>query len=386
METFESNETTLVENVRAELLGQKIGLKAPRRIGDRVQSSTNPLNVAWSSIRMFRSLEICSEVLRARHQSLSEEEHKESSKAIATYIDHAYEYFQVASGCSQYTAPLLYYYSFLNLAKALVESRKPNFRERPSHRNHGLSSHKKDSYKISATPNPGVFQELNEVATGIPFKDSFICGIKEIFRMIPPIDLESRMAFKESASTVYIDKIFASKDELSDKYWMTLGFNRQALTNAKTTIADIIQTPGISSSFIPINGNMPSPELYIQSNNAFERHDSVLLEDTIYEHAKHWPIYPSVMRHTDGQPRPDFYLMLQKNIACSDPLSSTCILFMAFFWLGSIVRYDPSLARMIYDSNYVYPVEGLYSQCIVDFVEQVEWLLWDRMQLVVSSR
>jgi hypothetical protein len=73
--------------------------------------------------------DVADRVLEDSHKITSERKRDAIIKNLKLYIDQAQEFHEAARIAKATTAPLFYYHSFLNLGKALCETRYPRFHE-----------------------------------------------------------------------------------------------------------------------------------------------------------------------------------------------------------------------------------------------------------------
>src|SRR3990167_10876689 len=94
--------------------------------------------IIWSWINHLVSTEIADNVLAKNHHISDKKIRNSQTKNIRLYIQQAYELYEAAKFTKANTAPLFYYYSFLNLSKALCEIIYPDFHKRNESSKHGL--------------------------------------------------------------------------------------------------------------------------------------------------------------------------------------------------------------------------------------------------------
>ena len=93
----------------------------------------------WAELRLFRTQSVCRGLVSRRHRGRTENSKARLANMIAACTEQAEDLFWLAEEASSNTAPLLHYYSMLNLAKALIYLEDPNhLRELPD-LHHGLT-------------------------------------------------------------------------------------------------------------------------------------------------------------------------------------------------------------------------------------------------------
>jgi hypothetical protein len=98
-----------------------------------------PEVVIWSSIRQLLSRGYTESIATNVHGIEKKRARRDVATNVRLYIQQASEFYEVAKAAKPNTAPLIYYYSFLHLAKALCEFKIPNVHTHPECYRHGLS-------------------------------------------------------------------------------------------------------------------------------------------------------------------------------------------------------------------------------------------------------
>ena len=79
----------------------------------------DPEQLVWSSIKHMSVDDVADRILTNSHKVTSKRLREAIIKNLKLYIEQASEFYEAARAAKANTAPLFYYYSFLNLAKAL---------------------------------------------------------------------------------------------------------------------------------------------------------------------------------------------------------------------------------------------------------------------------
>jgi len=117
--------------------GESLGLHIYPEFGNEY-TVADPEKVIWSSIHHLSSQSVATWIAEHRHGITGKRNRALLAGNVRLYIEQASEFYHAAGGGKPNTAPLMYYYAFLNLAKALCEFRKPGLHERPECYSHGL--------------------------------------------------------------------------------------------------------------------------------------------------------------------------------------------------------------------------------------------------------
>lgn len=115
----------------------------------------NPEAIVWSSIRHLCSQRAGEWYARNVHKIHNERTRSAVARNVKLYVQQASEFYDAAVNAKPNTAPLFYYYSFLNLAKALCETRYPHLHRRRECYAHGLSW-RPDPQKLVTLPKEKV--------------------------------------------------------------------------------------------------------------------------------------------------------------------------------------------------------------------------------------
>ena len=86
-----------------------------------------PEKIVWASIKHMTVTDVADYVLFETHKVKSKRSRSAIVRNLKLYIRQASEFYEAAQIAKANTAPLFYYYSFLNLAKSLCEIMHPKF-------------------------------------------------------------------------------------------------------------------------------------------------------------------------------------------------------------------------------------------------------------------
>jgi hypothetical protein len=160
--------------------------------------------IVWSSILHLCSQAAAEWVARITHNIRSKRDRTAVRSNLRLYIQQAYQFYEAAGAAKPNTAPLIYYYSFLNLAKALCELRKPRLHTRDECYSHGLSWRPDRRSvvnlareRVTITAKPGMWHALWEALMGsrCPVGHSIKLPIKHLFSCCPEITSEFGRVF-----------------------------------------------------------------------------------------------------------------------------------------------------------------------------------------------
>ncbi|MBL7152058.1 MAG: hypothetical protein ISS89_05700, partial [Candidatus Omnitrophica bacterium] len=100
---------------------------------------TDPEKAILASLEQLCSLNYADEVLSEKHLIRDKKTRTAIARDLSVYIQQALEFYRAAENARATTAPVFYYYAFLNLAKALSGIKYPRFGKRSENYHHGIS-------------------------------------------------------------------------------------------------------------------------------------------------------------------------------------------------------------------------------------------------------
>jgi hypothetical protein len=307
---------------------------------------------------------------------------------LRLYVEQAFQFYEAAKGTKPTTAPLIYYYSFLNLAKALCELRHPQFHERMECYGHGLSWRPNPrrivnpaTEKVSIVKR-GVWHVLWESVTRAPFP---VAGparlaIKDLFSYCPEIGVESNRSLGISTKLVDLEKADVFFDKKTLETWLRFSVPRWDLNNLKLSAPGLLAQIGTTrSGYIEVKSNSPELRTFqsatpmrLKSNeNAREGLQGDILGLNVFTHLGR-----------GGNLR--YFLPVQKRLPFRMP--QIIVSYTILFWLGSLVRYDPHSVSALMDSPYWMLVDGFMSQSRVWLLELFEWAFYQAETTLWTAR
>ena len=158
----------------------------------------HPEQIVWSSIKHMGVDEVADVILYDFHMVSKSKVRSTIAKNFQLYFGQAFELYESARNAKANTAPLLYYYSFLNLAKALCEINHPHFHEKPECYRHGISWHPNREFMVDmrsesvSLASRGVRHVLCEAVAQRPCRVPNSCklNIRNLFALAPELSSE----------------------------------------------------------------------------------------------------------------------------------------------------------------------------------------------------
>lgn len=206
------------------------GVSNERTLGD-------PETIIWSSIRQLCS-RFAAENIAARIFGIAKKKDREAvASNVKLYIQQSAEFYEAGRDAKPHTAPLMYYYSFLHLAKAFCELRKPRLHERQECYRHGLGWRpdprvvvNMETEEVSVTSR-GVWHVFWESLNGIrcPAANPTRLRIRDLFAYCPEVSAEFGRAFGQNNRLLELEKLDVFLDRSERHAWVTFSVNRQDL-------------------------------------------------------------------------------------------------------------------------------------------------------------
>lgn len=332
--------------------------------------------VTWSSIRHLCVSEIAYETLRNIYNISDRDILSTVASNISLYITQAFDFYSSASDASPSTSPLFYYYSFMNLAKALCEIKYPDFRKKPESYRHGLSWRPKSDYitdiqtesiRISSR---GIWHILSEILThrscNVP--NPTLLNIRDLFACCPEICSEYERSSGQYSRIVQLDKPAIVHDDSQSELWIKFSVYRHELEDLKMSHHDF---PNLISDCIGLYRQVSTddPDLY-----TFELSTPITIPPNL---DPPWAeLVMPIIRNLNLFVFPcgetlEYYVPIQNNLPIRLP--QLILLYTLIFWLGSLVRYDPRGVAYLQDSRYWILLEALIFQSRILLLELFEW-------------
>jgi len=336
----------------------------------------DPEKIIWSSIKHMISLDVASRVLCFYHNITNQRLRKKVAANMKLYIQHAFEFYEAAHDAKANTAPLFYYYSFLNLAKALCEIRYPKFHTKPESYRHGLSWRPNTKYLVNmevesvSVSTRGVWHALWEAIEGerCTVANPAKLSVRELFGLCFGTSIEFTRAYNRLISLVDLVDPDILIDEPETQIWLRFSVNRYELRQLRISRHKLLNLITYKTS------NYKQVQSSDKDLWTFE-----------LEHTKQIPrkykeplfniVQPEIQK-LNLFTRLDFEeltyaIPIQTRLPIT--LSQLMVLYTLTFWLGSLVRYDPHSLSELQDSEYWLLIDGFMNQCRIWLLELFEW-------------
>jgi len=270
----------------------------------------------------------------------------QDAAAAKSFVRQAHEYFQAAGRASTIeTRPLLYYYCFLNLAKAVAIGRgRPNLVGKLTHgiADVGGTPHTVAAARVqlqrSGPRVPTVVDELHHALEG----RSVASGEYPIRDVLAQSVVAHRM-WREATHPLRrerfmpIDRIRFFTSDDARAVWTRVEIRREALESRGRTLLKTVASAGLSSDFRAVRDAAAPTSVHVieeQLPHSYTGRSADVVMDAIAT------LRPNLWQTvTSAPPYRRFYLYMSE--AGEARLPQWLSVYAVFFWLGSLTRYQP---------------------------------------------
>ena len=338
----------------------------------------NPETVIWAAIRHLCSRNVGEGIAGGVHGIGKKRDREDVARNLKLYIRQANEFYEAAVAAKPNTAPLIYYYSFLNLAKGLCELRQPRFHTHNECYRHGISW-RADPQKlvdpaveVVSITGRGVWHVLWEAVAerACPAANPTRLRIRDLFSYCPEVSIESSQAFGRSLMLVDMEQPDVLLDKATSEAWLRFSGGRADLNGFRISARELIgpiSTP--RSGYIEVKSSDKEMRAFQSATPKKVGQRELVLE------ALHGDILAlNAFAHLAYEKRLKYFLPLQSRLPLVMP--QLMVYYTILFWLGSLVRYDPHSLNALIDSQYWLLIDGFMSQSRLWLLELFEWAFY----------
>jgi len=349
----------------------------------------NAETIIWASINHLCSVSVADFVAERFHKISRKRDRRRVAANLKLYIRHAAEFYQAASVAKPNTAPLIYYYSFLNLAKALCELTKPGLHEREECYSHGLSwrpnPHKVADLRterVSISGKRGMWQALWESLVGpaYPSTSRIEVPVRALFSYCPEISAEYIKVFSFRLGCLDLESPSVMWDQKSRQAWLKFSIPRWGFWSRKVFAPAVLAQISTSrSNYLEVKSkNKESRTFESATPKSVSSADDarIALQDDI--HAM------NVVTMLTNRAKMSYFIPIQRYT--SFPLPQALVSYTILFWLGSLVRYDPHSVQWLMDSEYWVLIDGFMSQSRLWLLELFQWAFYQTETTLYAAR
>ena len=363
---------------------------AESTIGQREQ-------LIWSSIKHLCSSEIALETLRKTYQITDATKRTAIASNIKLYINQAFDFYSSALQASTNTSPLFYYYSFMNLAKAICEIKNPNFHKTQESYHHGLSWHPNSNFIVNMQSEhvnistKGVWHALYQSISNqqLTVSNPTNLLIKDLFSCCPENSSEYEQCFGVLSKLIELcyPQLICSTN--GNQVWIRFSIIPHTLKHRGLSIKkfnNIVSNGGdIYRQVLTEDAEHP----YLYTFELAIPKTVNLSDETLFYLLKPEIKMMNIFVHPELKSlSPEFiglcyYIPVQDHLPLKLP--QLMLLYTISFWLGSLVRYDPYSVSYLQDSKYWRIIEGFISQSRLLLLELFEWEFYQCETTLISS-
>lgn len=340
-----------------------------------------PESIVWSSIRHYCSQRAAEFYLHTIYGISRKKQRAAMAWNMKLYIQQASEFYEAAADAKPNTAPLMYYYSFLNLAKALCEAHNPRVNMRPECYAHGFSwkPHRLkvvdfEKETVRTTRARGVWHLLWEAVMHrpCPAADGTKFKISTLFSFCQEISAEYGGIFGKARSLLHLDKLDVRRNPERDEAWLTISVDRQRMRWYGLTGPRFIeQIKTARSTYAEVASGSSGVR-------TFESATPVKLTSNLSIHSALRDDFAglNLFAHFAEDSNIEYSLPLQAKLPL--PLPQIIVSYTILFWLASLVRYDPHSVYDLMNSEYWILIDGFMTQSRVWLLELFQWALYQK--------
>lgn len=348
----------------------------------------NPETIIWSSIHHLCSRSAAEHYAQISHGISNKRDRTAIAENIKLYIQQASEFYEAAASAKPNTAPLIYYYSFLNLAKALCEIRKPRFHKRKECYAHGLGWRPSRTKVVNlwtervTIRGRGMWHALWETLTGRLYSvpDGAKLPVRKLFSYCPEVSAEYQSIFNGETPIVGLVDPGVVHNKAQGDAWLKFSVSRADLKNHSFSAPALLrQTKTPHSAFVEV-----------RTANSLLRSFESETAKTITGDGDPWTVLRadvsalSLITMFGDVPKLSYAIPIQGTLPVSLP--QLLVSYTILFWLGSLVRYDPHSVRRLMDSAFWVLIDGFMSQSRLWLLELFRWAFYQREITLRTSR
>lgn len=354
----------------------------------------DPEQVVWSSIKNMAVRDVADSILKESHSVSNKRSRYTITKNLKVYIGQAFELYEAAQAAKANTAPLLYYYSFLHLAKALCEIHRPQFHKTPESYRHGISWRPSSNFAVNMHTQTvnltrrGVWHVLYEATTQQPCRASNPCklSIGNLFSVNPEVSIEYSRAYGRVPNLVVLlnPKVMANREK--GEIWVNFSVARGNLRELR------LSRPKLLAAITTAGNAYHEVQSSISDWLMFEFERPKTIPET-HEGPLEVLVAPEIsamnLFTTLGAMGLDslglrYFVPIQARLPMQLP--QLLVLYSLMFWLGSIVRYDPHSLARLQEQEYWILIDGFMNQSRRWLLELFEWELYQCETTLQSVR
>jgi hypothetical protein len=348
----------------------------------------DPETILWASIRQLCSRKVGEGIAEEIHGVHHKRDREAVARNLKLYIQQATEFYEAAHAAKPNTAPLIYYYSFLNLAKAYCELKSPKLHQRSESYSHGLSWKPNPKYLVNLEKDEilistrGVWHLLWEAFVGLPCSvaNPTRLRIKDLFSYCLGVGIEYERTFGGPQKLIDLEKPDTLYDDSTNEAWIRFSVHREELKIHRITAPKLLLEIQTSRSGYTEVRAADRDYRTFQSTIPVKIGPKDIILEAVRDDVAAFNAFVIMGR----EHRLEYSIPIQSLLPIRVP--QIIVLYTILFWLGSVVRYDPHSLSDLMDSEYWILIDGFMSQSRLWLLELFEWALYQAETTLCSVR
>jgi hypothetical protein len=336
---------------------------------------------------VFAALEYVSEIPTVGQsflRSLGTPKPKASFEQFRAFIRQGKTFFQAAQALHFRAGALMYYYAFLNLAKAFILITDP--KSVSGRIQHGLSlgpvsRRPLSSQAVPVASAPGVFHRFYQIQMGVPLPPALRLNMGTLLGYASDVKYEYEHAGYGSHRVLPVKCRFLSHQAsritwpvLAVSDFSNLSLYKKSLKSFMAYFEPISPPRNLIRSTFDIYAEDYPHYMFFQSIKAYQwtLDDSIDLRQIRHDIlAACGPMFQAPI-YDDGH---DFCLALPLRKTRQLPMNESLAIYSAMFFLGSLVRYRPAYLEGLLDSTDAWIIERFVKASPLTFIRYVTNLI-----------
>ena len=362
-----------------------------------LRSNTSPREELFALLQNASEIEeIGKPLIRKWRSPANERTVKQAFLSLQAFVRQAKSFYMAAEALEYRSSALLYYYAFLNLAKAYLVTHS-SF-DVQGFVGHGLRykfrPQSLDRQVVTATARTGVFQMLYRSLMDQPLAPSLSLNIKRMLSYCTDIDHEFKTVIGKSSGRIFpaLLRIAAYQEQNA---WPVLAVDRSSgIEQYRKSLAEFwsffekvdYEPQRAYRLFDMDTWNVPGFTFYesIETFDFFDAGD-VHLFPSFYIIPKTYEALQPILSPNPYSDEYSFYVALPLRHNLQIPFHEALGIYAVTFFLGSLVRYNPYYIENLLDSKYGRVIERFMKSTPETFLRHIANLILDQ-DYVLSSR
>jgi hypothetical protein len=310
-----------------------------------------------------------------------------------SFVRQAKSNYDAAKSLPYRSSGLLYYYCFLNLAKAFIVLKYPD--KMIGRIRHGLSYDPSSGNTVFEqevlSVSPGVFSILYEIETGHPWQPKSTLNIVDILGFCSDILYQYQLGGFGNQK-IYTGIYCIANSSSNKNSWSLWGIEKASdienrMPDVYSRIISIYERTDINNHIANILFSFHRREWlqyeFYQSRHAtpFEQ-GGVIRKSTFYNELID-TLHPHYSEHY-FKDELDFDVNLRTDIGEND-FNETLAIYAVMFYLSSLVRYRPDYIERILSERASWIISGFVNSCVLEFLKQISSRIIDKV-IILSRR